>query len=95
MGEEESRLFNKIRGEFFSWSKEIEKHFQSGKYLVRSGLPSLVILYSTVIDNRKPSLTVLGAKKSKVKEPEDKGTGEGSISTPKVAPSSLVLMCGG
>ncbi|XP_050017989.1 interferon-induced GTP-binding protein Mx1 [Alexandromys fortis] len=30
VGEEESRLFNKIRGEFFSWSKEIEKHFQSG-----------------------------------------------------------------
>lgn len=29
VGEEECRLFNKIRGEFFLWSKEIEKHFQS------------------------------------------------------------------
>lgn len=94
MEEGECRLFNRIRQEFLSWSKEIEKNFQSGKYLVQSGLPSLTILYSTVIDNRKPSLTVLGARKSKVKVPEDEGTGERSISAPKVVPSSLVLMCG-
>lgn len=87
MEEGECRLFNRIREEFFLWSKEIEKNFQSGKYLV-------TILYSTVIDNRKPSLTVLGARKSKVKVPEDEGTGERSISAPKVVPSSLVLMCG-
>ncbi|XP_005370180.2 interferon-induced GTP-binding protein Mx1 [Microtus ochrogaster] len=30
VGEGECRLFNKIRREFFLWSKEIEKHFQSG-----------------------------------------------------------------
>lgn len=95
MGEGECRLFNKIRGEFFLWSEEIEKHFQSGKYLVRSGLPFLTILYSTVIDDRKTSLTVLGSRKSKVKVPKDEGTGECSISAPKVAPSSLVLICGG
>ncbi|XP_038200836.1 interferon-induced GTP-binding protein Mx1 [Arvicola amphibius] len=29
VGEGECRLFTKIREEFFSWSKEIEKHFQS------------------------------------------------------------------
>lgn len=93
MEEGECRLFNRIRNEFLLWSKEIEKNFQNGKHLVQSGLPSLTIIHSTVIDNRRPSLTLCGAKMSEDKAPENEVTSEVSISAPKMTPSILFLMC--
>nr|XP_042115519.1 interferon-induced GTP-binding protein Mx2-like [Peromyscus maniculatus bairdii]XP_042115520.1 interferon-induced GTP-binding protein Mx2-like [Peromyscus maniculatus bairdii]XP_042115521.1 interferon-induced GTP-binding protein Mx2-like [Peromyscus maniculatus bairdii]XP_042115522.1 interferon-induced GTP-binding protein Mx2-like [Peromyscus maniculatus bairdii]XP_042115523.1 interferon-induced GTP-binding protein Mx2-like [Peromyscus maniculatus bairdii]XP_042115524.1 interferon-induced G len=56
--EGECCLFTRILDEFLLWSKEIENISQNSEYLVQSGLPSLTILHSIVIDNR-PSLTVL------------------------------------
>lgn len=80
MGEGECRLFTKIRDQFLLWSKEIEDNFQSGECFVQSGLPSLTILHSIVIDNRRPSLTILGAKKSQVKASDNEVAGAVSIS---------------